>query len=59
MAVVGIDIGATGSKCCVYSENGMLLAEAYEEYQSNQELVSMRWRLPKYGKAPNVQYGVP
>ncbi len=33
MAVVGIDIGATGSKCCVYSEEGMLLAEAYEGYQ--------------------------
>lgn len=33
MAVVGIDIGATGSKCCVYSENGRLLAEAYESYQ--------------------------
>ena len=33
MAVVGIDIGATGSKCCVNSEEGMLLAEAYEGYQ--------------------------
>lgn len=33
MAVLGIDIGATGSKCCVYSETGVLLAEAYEGYQ--------------------------
>ena len=37
MAIMGIDIGSTGSKCCVYSETGILLAEAYQEYQSKTE----------------------
>ena len=59
MAVVGIDIGATGSKCCVYSENGMLLAEAYEEYQGKSGAGIYEVEAAQDGKAPNVQYGVP
>ena len=34
MAIAGVDIGTTGCKCSVYSENGELLNEAYREYSS-------------------------
>lgn len=33
MAVLGIDLGTTGCKSCVYSENGTLLGSAYKEYE--------------------------
>ena len=33
MAVAGIDVGTTGSKCCVYDENGVFLTEVFVPYQ--------------------------
>lgn len=33
MAVAGIDVGTTGSKCCVYDENGVFLTETFAPYQ--------------------------
>lgn len=32
MAVAGLDVGTTGCKCTVYSDRGVFLNEAYEEY---------------------------
>lgn len=32
MSLLGIDVGTTGCKAAVFSEEGMLLASAYEEY---------------------------
>lgn len=37
MAIAGIDIGTTGSKCCVYREDGTLLSEAFAEYRGKAE----------------------
>ena len=32
MAIAGIDVGTTGSKCTIYSADGRFLGDAYEEY---------------------------
>ena len=32
MAIAGIDVGTTGCKCTVYSNEGHLLGESYAEY---------------------------
>lgn len=32
MAIAGVDIGTTGCKCTVYSNEGVFLGEAYKEY---------------------------
>lgn len=34
MKIAGIDIGTTGCKCTVYSEDGNLIAEVYREYSA-------------------------
>lgn len=34
MSIAGIDIGTSGCKCTVYSKQGVLLGEAYREYNS-------------------------
>ena len=35
MAVIGVDIGSTGSKATVVGESGTILAQAYREYAKN------------------------
>lgn len=35
MSIAGIDIGTTGCKCTIYSQDGLLLNEAYKEYDMN------------------------
>ena len=35
MAVIGVDIGSTGAKATIVSENGAILAQAYREYVKN------------------------
>lgn len=40
--LAGIDVGTTGCKCSVYSREGILKREAYEEYPAGQEKNSGR-----------------
>lgn len=38
MAIAGIDVGSTGCKCTVCSDNGIQLSEAYQEYDIKKSL---------------------
>ena len=50
--LAGIDVGTTGCKCSVYSREGILKREAYEEYPAGQEkTVEENWTLHLYGAA--------
>lgn len=35
MSIAGVDVGTTGCKCTIYSKDGILLSEAYTEYEIN------------------------
>lgn len=37
MAIAGVDVGTTGCKCTVYSNDGKLLGEAYREYTEDMD----------------------
>src|SRR5690554_606984 len=40
MAIAGIDIGTTGCKCTIYNSEGVLINEAYKEYNfSNKQFI--------------------